>query len=468
MSVKAVAILLILAVGSTVAAQGRLVESHRLMIDPASTPSPALRYQLLPPIEQRTAGNAAVLYGKVFSQQQALMRDREVWSNLNDWLELPIQDILNQSRIQDVTSNGSLFSAIREASKCRHADWQIPLDDPEVKAFLILLPEVQETRQVARLTALRARRQIAEGDYAGAVESLQSGYAIARHVSAGRTVVNALVGFSIVSMMNDQLLDLIQQPEAPNLYHAIAFLPKPLIDLTPAIEFEFIAFEKNFHQLRRVYDMGLGEAYWDSQLESFWNEAQMHFGDSAKEAHGHTLPDLVARGTPIARDALSKWGWSDEELEEMPVGRLLLLHTVELRRRQMQEAAKWMYVDGREALTRIKLAAEKATRAFADGEDVFPGLHSGDFPLYAARLAEMRTWRMLSLIQTVEAIRCYAANHQGNLPENLSAIEDVIVPKDPLSGNAFRFSRGAKSVTLSAPPYDQIPSLAITLICRDE
>ncbi len=59
----------------------------------------------------------------------------------------------------------------------------------------------------------------------------------------------------------------------------------------------------------------------------------------------------------------------------------------------------------------------------------------------------------LAALQGVEAIRSYAAAHGGQLPQALAEITEVSVPKDPMSGAAFRYTRtGATAVLESAMP----------------
>ncbi len=59
----------------------------------------------------------------------------------------------------------------------------------------------------------------------------------------------------------------------------------------------------------------------------------------------------------------------------------------------------------------------------------------------------------VAALQCVEAIRSYAASHGGQLPQTLAEITEVSVPKDPMSGAAFRYSRtGAAAVLESATP----------------
>ena len=62
--------------------------------------------------------------------------------------------------------------------------------------------------------------------------------------------------------------------------------------------------------------------------------------------------------------------------------------------------------------------------------------------------------RDLALLQSVEAIRAYAASHKGQLPQTLGEITEVAVPKDPMSGAAFRYTRtGATAVLESSNLY---------------
>ncbi len=61
----------------------------------------------------------------------------------------------------------------------------------------------------------------------------------------------------------------------------------------------------------------------------------------------------------------------------------------------------------------------------------------------------------LAALQCVEAIRSYTASHGGQLPQTLAEITEVSVPKDPISGDAFRYTRtGSTAVLESSTPPD--------------
>jgi hypothetical protein len=57
----------------------------------------------------------------------------------------------------------------------------------------------------------------------------------------------------------------------------------------------------------------------------------------------------------------------------------------------------------------------------------------------------------LALLQCVEALRWYAASHSGQLPQALSDITEVSVPKDPMTGAAFQYTRTGATAVLESP-----------------
>jgi hypothetical protein len=77
-------------------------------------------------------------------------------------------------------------------------------------------------------------------------------------------------------------------------------------------------------------------------------------------------------------------------------------------------------------------------------------------------LAGSRTDRKIALLRAIEAVRIYAANHQGQLPDKLADVTDVPLPNDPSTGKPFEYERDKSSGTLIAPPfYPPIPKLGL-------
>jgi hypothetical protein len=56
----------------------------------------------------------------------------------------------------------------------------------------------------------------------------------------------------------------------------------------------------------------------------------------------------------------------------------------------------------------------------------------------------------LAALQCVEAIRAYAASHEGQLPSTLDDIDEVSVPNDPMSGQPFNYTRTGSDAALES------------------
>src|SRR5205809_1071475 len=63
----------------------------------------------------------------------------------------------------------------------------------------LLLPDVQVMRNSAPMLVLPARVGLAEGDFAAAAHRLETGFAFARHLSDGPTLIHKLVGIAVAA-----------------------------------------------------------------------------------------------------------------------------------------------------------------------------------------------------------------------------------------------------------------------------
>jgi len=68
-----------------------------------------------------------------------------------------------------------------------------------------------------------------------------------------------------------------------------------------------------------------------------------------------------------------------------------------------------------------------------------------------ARLLMNRFNRHVAALQCIEALRLYAAAHQGKFPEELSRITEVPVPDDPVSQKPFSYRCTGFDAVLEAP-----------------
>ena len=197
--------------------------------------------------------------------------------------------------------------AVVKATRCKQCNW------PQWKPGETQI-DLTGYRKLAFVVRLWARLEIARGGHEGAMLALQTGFGMARHLTQAPTLVQVLVGIAIAELIRSEADQFIQPENAPNLYWAVAHLPRPFADVEKAI------------------------------------------------------------------------------------------------------------------------AAEKKVAAVEVGETLFKQLESQNAAMYdRVRMLSKRLDSHLGVLQCAEAIRSYAAAHQGQLPENLSDITAVSLPTDAVS-----------------------------------
>jgi hypothetical protein len=314
-------------------------------------------------------------------------------------------------------------------------------------------------RQWGRLLALKARVEIAEKKYDEAAHTIETGLAFARHVAEGPFLINGLVGIAIANQMLGEAVELIAQPGAPNLYWALTTLPRPLIDLRDQSEIEqkmleYIIPEFSEAEAARPRDA----AEWAPYL------ARMHAGivrwgrafsqsDSEpawmKDLPNWTLARLKANSLPPARAYLkASRGLDDRELAAMSDDQAIGLYLVGRHRELNDEVFKTAYLPPRDALPQLA-AAEKRLRPDESGPLALSLMN-----LRAIESMHKTTvWpdRQIAILRAIEAIRLYAAAHDGQLPEAFDQITEVPVPEDPATGQPFLYRRAGAAAILHGP-----------------
>jgi hypothetical protein len=417
----------------------------KLVLHPTPEPRPALKYQLLPPIVDRRPGNAAVLYGKVTAEQQQFFGNQELWEKIQKWTETPLNEFPKEEAGKVL--QGSQFKFLDRAARCEGCNWQLPLRDEPF--YEILLPELQQTRSFGRMLAAKTRLQLAEGQLDEAVHTLQTGYALARHVGEGQTLINALVGIAISGIMSKQVETLIQQPGAPNLYWALTELPDPLVDMRPGIEAEWAMIYLSYPELRNLDNKDYSPEQWRERLNKLTGTI-LSFADGPPKIGSELITTALAmKGYPVAKQGLIEQGYKPEEVEAMPVPKVILLYTMRTYEQLRDDTFKWFAVPYPQALAGM----EKAQADLKDGlrREVIPFAGMLLPALQAAHRADARGRRTIAALRVIEAVRLYGAAHDGNLPEKLAEITDVPLPNDPTTGNPFIYQRTGTTAILESP-----------------
>ncbi len=429
----------------------------KIVLHPAPEPRPALKYRLLPDILDRKPGNAAVVYGKVKAEQPGFFGNAEVWEKINmKWIVAPLAEL--RKEVGKQFAPDTVFYYLDRAARCQYCDWQLPIGEPGQDMWSILLPEIQEMRAFGRLLAVQARVQIAHGKYDEAVGTLQTGYAMSRHVGEAPFIVGSLVAIACSSMMSDQVREFIQQPDSPNLYWGLTNLPRPLVDMRPAFDVEMQALYFSFPELRDLEHKDYPPQQWQQLMEKtvdrLYGLYQYEGGPRewrSRDLFRLAILGLTLRNYPDAKRFLIARGHSAAEVEVMPVPKAVLLYTMSLYDERRDDMFKWFNLPYPEFRAHYQRAEKRLMEVSRQRREIIP-LAAILLPaLGSANAARARHERDFAVLRVFEALRLYGAAH-NRLPDELSDITEVPVPADPVTGSPFVYRRSGDNARLEAPP----------------
>jgi hypothetical protein len=436
----------------------------KLTLHPMAEPRPALKYQLLPPFLDRRPGNAAVAWNGILAEQtpffNELYKEGGPWEKIDQWMKLPLGDPREKEfRAKEpvvAQTAVALYRRMAYAARFESCDWQLPFR--EGNPLTIPLPEVQQSRTFGRLLSAKARLETAEGKYGRAVETIQTGFALARDVAKGQTLVNALVGVAIASLMTPQIEQFIQQPDAPNLYWALATLPRPLVDFRPAFEEESSFVYLQFLDLRELDKKDLVPEQWSRLLENTVKELSKleetfagRLGSEESKRSGLKLSAaaMAVQGYPVAKQYLVEHGRAAAEVEAMPVAKVILLYSVELYQGLSDEQYKLTFLPYAEGERWYAQADRMLKQAAAGRREIIPLTLL--LPLIsAAKHAETRMEWTIARLRIFEALRIYAAAHDGRLPDRLDDVGEVPIPRNPFDDKPFNYRREGNRAVLTS------------------
>ncbi len=427
------------------------IEIRQLELHPAVVLVPALQYQLLPPMIDRTQGNAVVYYGKVPAEQTAFFSSKEIWDQVRLAPEMTLDEVAANAVLRNATRNSSIINFLRLGARCQTADWQIPFRDQPF--FSILLPDVQQMRSYARLLAVRARIQIADKQFDEAIDTLQIGFALSEHLCQAPVVVSGLVGAAIANMMLGVVEEMIQQPAAPNLYWALTSLPDPLINLRLGIDVEQFSLYFTEPSWRNVETLDGDTAFWNKELRRLWQTIQQLDYASNKNME---LAYLVMRGYPGAKQRLILGGITIEKVDAMPVAQVIMIDALRQYQIHRDELSKWSYLPLHECRPQLKAASQAINEAFDSGREALPVSAHLAPSLESVMAASVGVTRNVAALRIAEALRLHASTNGGTLPKTLADVTLVPIPNDPGTGQPFTYRLENDTAELQCPQIQYV------------
>ncbi|HTW94471.1 MAG TPA: hypothetical protein VMD30_06750 [Tepidisphaeraceae bacterium] len=346
------------------------VESQIFDLTATGPPAPAMKYELMTDPTLRQSGNAAIYY-----LDAALQVGEDTEDALDHLNEGPqsgkAYDAAAEALYQD---NKGVFALLESAARCDRCDWQTSFNQDGIQTAL---PRLGRMRLLADLVRARARQQMRDGDSAGALDTLQLGYELSRDVGREQLLISAEVSLGCIHMMDGATEELMQDPDSPNLYWALAAMPHPMVNLRHTMEGERI-FELTAMPAGYLFAFGANYRAAADDLYKLW---QLPY------------PVLIPRLGAMAESA--------RQATATATGKITTVLDV---------AAP---------------SLERAVKTFA------------------------RVDRELAALTAVEAIRSYAAAHQGQLPRQLADVTDTPAPDNPATGKAFDYRLNGETAVLS-------------------
>jgi len=427
-------------------------------LHPAAEPRPALKHRLLPPLLDRRPGNSVPQY---ITAGLMLMDDDhdKMMKEVHKWRETDPSK-WDMKKVRQLAQHTALVR-LGTAARRERCHWDVPLrssrGDGRDEGFSLRMPEFSLFRGLTRLLVLRIRLEVHEGKFDEAVYDLQTGFALARDLGQHPTIIGQLVGVAVGRRMTLEVERLVQRPDAPNLYWALSELPRPFCDARNA-ELDGSIIFALFPELKDLDAFTYTPEQWGRLVLK--RMAQFAKVTASPEPKRDELKELkaqldayVAPRYDDAKRYLASHGRTAEQIKAMAPGQAVLIHAMHQFLDIRDDLLKWLtvpYWQAQGPLTRLETkAAEMARRNMAG-----PFLISlVAFRSYYASLTRMD--RDIAALRCIEAVRLYAAAHDGKLPATLAAITAVPVPIDPMTGKPFPYKLAGKTAVLELPKQEE-------------
>lgn len=435
MSARIVLALALLLAGPPVKGQSRRgPDERKITIYPAPISDDPLKYRLLPAAADQMPGNAATAYLAAFGWAGEL-NAAPTFRKLED---LPHDAPLGNEGREFVDAKQLVLDDLLSAGRRSWCVWDLPFPlHGQHSRFMWL----DDARTLASLMSLAARVRIEQRQFDQALLPLRAGLALADNLGREPFAVPSLVAIGIQSRTLDDISLFIQQPGAPNLYWPLADIPALYRERGRVLENEAASLLTMFPELKHP------ERLTAEQTRALITMLQgMTFHDRIDQRMSMVL--TMIHTYPTARKSLHDSGVSAATVGAMPANTVVLAYWVIDYQKRADELRKWAGLP----LWQAYAGEARVDQDFsAEGENPNPLLQVLPLPgrlMFNFALVE----RERGVLQTVEAIRAYAAAHQGHVPRSLDELSpDTPAPLDPLLGKAFEYQGTGDAATLRAP-----------------
>lgn len=433
-----------------------------ILAEPAKVAKLAFAYKLYPNRRDLKPGAAyphftrALLLFMAHSEHQ-----RTQWNQFQEAHEAGNQEIEIEEALKPFDS---VLAEVEKFGECEDLTWDDRLRDLSGNELAAtLMPEMQHARELARLLRFKCLLHLSKREFDQAFTSIRTGYRLAEFIGQGESIVQQLVGIAICAVMEDCLRQAISTPGCPNLYWAIASIPKPLISCRRSIEVELTGLVKFIPIIAEAQTLTLTPEQWRERWEKEIKEFDA--------VHGPNLPDGKANlaatfawtkenGIAEAKKCLVSTGRSIDEINKMPAEQLIALSTSFEIQRLCDDLTKGYCLPMEMRASVLQASQAELASYSSEQPNSIPTMVMDLLAPAVAAVgqAETRSVYFLHRLMNIEALRMHVAIH-GELPATLSELDLPAMP-NPFDGSDFAYkaiaNRGWSAIlnceSVPAPP----------------
>lgn len=441
-------------------------EVERWSLRPSLASQNPLQYKLLPDLVEQTPGNAVPLYlmaHRFWPDQKTTDEVLQPENGRFDYLDTPIDQFPEQYARKLLDAYSDTLAFVDKAARRDSAVWDDDWPDPEMGAKPLAYRG--DLLHAANLLGFRARYQVSQRDWAAASYTLQTSFSMARQYGSAPMLIHAIQGSKFAEdALGQGVTEWIQRGDSPNLYWALTNLPQPFVGLSPAARSERMPVGQTL--LDRAYrGEELPREQWGQVVPEMIGSLQMI---SPPYKRDPTEMEAQARRTiastyPRATQYLISAGIPKEKVDAMAPDQAVGTYFCQEARATSDELWKsWglPYPQAQEQMLRSwrGLGADQPPLVdnplFQTSQVWRTGpAQQSDYTvpsLLRWRYVLSKVDRQIAMLRTIEALRDYAARHDGHPPARLDLITDLPVPPDPITGKPFDYAVTVQTVQLEA------------------
>lgn len=474
-------------------------EFTKITIRPTGFPDPLLKYRLHFYSNEKESGNAAFLYAEAHSEYTRLYNEsleefyrsaeyrnhdpKTEWSKIESlkFRKFPLYPAFLNEHHGEITPEEEesfyfktrrVYEMLERAARCRDNDWSKTY---RVEGYATLLLHLDKTRTLGRYLEGKADWEIRNAKYEDAIRTLRIGFTLGNETRERNSsgLFSLFVGNAILRSMYHQVENLSAQPDAPNLYPALTQLrhsEQALLDAIHSEKFYLFPREVPWDIFDTIEESSAVECeiLMDDLLTTFLEINAVPDDVFDPEARKSALKTAAYISLyPLARDRLLAKGVDRGEIEKMSTAQIVAPYFLEEIKRVYDDLLVISSFGRGESHTAIVFDEPRHQNMYSRGDAVAIFLRLLLPSFLNAKNSELFLQQRLDHSMLINALRFYAAEHGGRLPESLEQIEDVPVAKtDPFTGKPYSYRLEGNTAILDYTTYG-LSRMEITLESED-